>query len=154
MAGGIEKEVLKQLRLNHSQSLPLRYESIIAQIDANAKMNPFKEALVTSKGSKMSYSELIDAASRTASSIEAEGAKPGDHIGLLAEPGIEAIIGILGILYCRCGYVPLDPDFAPDRFTFMADDSGSNIILVSHGVHKIINGATAIVCFQEIAQHY
>lgn len=143
MTGELEKKALKDLHWNKpAKSLLRDHDSLMAQIIAQANSHPTKQALLTSDGDSMSYSELYDAAARTAANLEVEGARPGAHVGLLAKPGLHEIIGILGILLCRCGYVPLDPDFAPDRLAFMADDSGSSIVLASDGSEKVINNAS------------
>ena len=44
------------------------------------------------------------------------------------------IIGILGILKAGAAYVPLDPDYPPDRLEYMIEDSHEGLIITQRSV--------------------
>jgi non-ribosomal peptide synthetase component F len=50
-------------------------------------------------------------------------------IGLLLDPGPRAVVGILGVLKSGCGFVPIDPDYPPERIGFILDDCDIKTLL-------------------------
>jgi len=50
-------------------------------------------------------------------------------IGLMAQPSLEMVIGIWGILYAGGAYLPLDPEYPVERLNFMLNDSHVALIL-------------------------
>jgi acyl-coenzyme A synthetase/AMP-(fatty) acid ligase len=70
---------------------------------------------MTSDGASLTYSQLVDEAQHVAGSLHASGVASGDKACLLMKPGINAIKGMLVIVWVRCCYVFLDSDFAPER---------------------------------------
>ena len=50
-------------------------------------------------------------------------------VGLCAESGVEMVIAILAILRAGGTYLPLDPEYPPERLRFMAEDSDVRVIL-------------------------
>ncbi|UNI15779.1 hypothetical protein JDV02_002281 [Purpureocillium takamizusanense] len=81
----------------------------------------------------ISYRKLMEGADSVTSELLDAGAKPGDRIGLLALPGVEAVTGLLGTLMTGSCYAALDAEFAHDRLSFMLTDSGANPLLVGPG---------------------
>jgi non-ribosomal peptide synthetase component F len=102
----------------------------IAQIiPGQAVTCPSSVALLDSDGRSMTYSELVDAARKVAASIQTCGAKPGDVVGLLATPSVDLPVGMMGIVFSRCAFVAMDPDFPEERLRYMATDSGCALIV-------------------------
>ncbi|KAL8725318.1 MAG: hypothetical protein Q9166_007424 [cf. Caloplaca sp. 2 TL-2023] len=115
--------------------------SVMQKIIENAKTQPRAVAIQTSDNDTITYEDLVRRARKIAFALRREGAVPGQYIGLFSRPGIDAVAGMLGILLTRCGYVPMDPDFAANRLAFMASDSNCQIILFGQG---LANAATDI----------
>ncbi|KAA8652104.1 putative Nonribosomal peptide synthetase [Aspergillus tanneri] len=138
--GQSELDSLREQHWTISQTpISTKHYSLIEQILNIAKRQPTESALITSDGDTMTYGELIDASMSVSARLIAAGATPKSHISLLTWPGIQEIVAILGIIMCRCAYVPLDPDFAPDRISFIAEDSGSKIVMVGDGLSNLVN---------------
>lgn len=110
--------------------------SVLERIMKFAKVCPKAVAIRTTEGDMITYESLLDKARRIAFTLRQMGALSGHHIGLFSRPGVEAIAAMLGILLNRCGYVPMDPDFAIQRLIFMAADSNALIILVGQGLEE------------------
>ncbi|KAL8734411.1 MAG: hypothetical protein Q9181_003232, partial [Wetmoreana brouardii] len=108
--------------------------SVLQKIFDIAKTQPQAIAVQTSDNDTITYEDLVRRARRVAFALRREGAVPGQYIGLFSRPGIDAVAGMLGILLTRCGYVPMDPDFAASRLAFMASDSNCQIILFGQGL--------------------
>ena len=111
--------------------------SILERIFEYAKTDPQAIALRTSEDEIITYDSLVQRARRMAFALRRRGATPGQFIGLFSYPGIEAIVGMIGIILTRCGYVAMDPDFAVDRIAYMASDSKAQIILVGQALEEV-----------------
>ena len=111
--------------------------SVLQKIFEMERAQPNAVAIKTSDNAVVTYQSLIDSARKIGFTLRRMGAVPGRCIGLFVQPGVEEIAGILGILLNRCGYVPMDPEFATDRLAFMAADSGAELILVGRGLEGV-----------------
>ncbi|PHH63847.1 hypothetical protein CDD81_5404 [Ophiocordyceps australis] len=99
-------------------------------LDVIASQQPLAVAINTSDGDAMSYQELMQNASSLAAALLDAGLVPGQCIGVVALPGVEAIVAVLGILMLGACYVALDVDFAEDRLAFMVKDSRAAALVV------------------------
>lgn len=111
--------------------------SVLEKIFENAKAHPNAVAIRTSEDDTITYEDLVRRSRRIAFALRRRGATPGQYIGIFSRPGIDAISGMVGILLIRCGYVPMDPDFAADRLAFMASDCKAQIILFGRGLEEV-----------------
>lgn len=111
--------------------------SVIDKVTEVARMAPGATAIEDSEGRSLSYEGLIGQAQKIAARVQQSGASPGDFVGILSRPGIESISAMLGTLIAGCGYIPMDPEFAIDRLTFMASDTSAKAILVGEGLDKV-----------------
>lgn len=57
----------------------------------------------------MTYRELRERAGGVASWLREHQVQPGDRVVLLMKKGWEQAVAVLGVLGCRCAYVPVDP---------------------------------------------
>ena len=110
--------------------------TVTGKIFEQAKMNPHAIAIEDSEGHNLSYIDLMGQAQRIAASLQHSGASPGDIIGVLARPGLDAISAMLGTLIAGCGYLPMDPLFAAERLIFMASDAETHVLLVDEGLEE------------------
>lgn len=78
---------------------------------------------------KVAYGELNARANQLAHYLKEKGVNRNSVVGLLMEPSIEMITGILGILKAGGAYLPVDPGYPKGRIAGMLDDSGASIIL-------------------------
>ncbi|KAL8857831.1 MAG: hypothetical protein Q9178_005587 [Gyalolechia marmorata] len=108
--------------------------SVLQKIFDIGKTQPHAVAVQTSDGGIVTYEKLVRRARKIAFVLRRQGAVPGQFIGLFSRPGIDAVAGMLGILLVRCGYVPMDPDFAANRLAFMVSDSNCQIVLFGQGL--------------------
>ncbi|RAK74480.1 lovastatin nonaketide synthase [Aspergillus fijiensis CBS 313.89] len=95
-----------------------------------AETQPSAIAITTSAGEAITYQDLVASARRVAFSLQNWGIGPGQVVGILASPGIELVTAMLGALFNRCGYVPLDPTMAVGRLAYIVGDSGMQLLLV------------------------
>jgi len=92
-------------------------ESVLSKITSLANDRPEATAIATSNGLSISYEDLLHGAGKIAFSLRDSGVGPGRLVGILAQPGIEMVAAMIGVVQLRCGYVPLDPKFAITYYT-------------------------------------
>lgn len=114
--------------------------SISSRILERAQAHPDGIAIRTSEGDVVTYGELATRARRVAFSLQAAGVSPGQFIGVLTHPGIDTVTAMLGILFNRCGYIPMDPTMPLDRLAFIAADSGINVVLFDPASTELATG--------------
>jgi amino acid adenylation domain-containing protein/non-ribosomal peptide synthase protein (TIGR01720 family) len=78
-------------------------------------------------GATITYRELVDRAGRIAAWLTDHGAGSGTLVGVGVERGLDTIAALLGVLRSGAAYVPLDPDYPPERLTLMIDDAGLRV---------------------------
>ncbi|QIW97245.1 hypothetical protein AMS68_002763 [Peltaster fructicola] len=103
---------------------------IAQRIRQMALFLPDQDACLTSDGKRITYTQLVHDAERIAAQLVKKGVQARSHVGLYTSPGIQEIVGMVAILFCRSAYVALDPKFAAERLAYMASDSGAAIVLV------------------------
>ncbi|HLP48277.1 MAG TPA: amino acid adenylation domain-containing protein, partial [Candidatus Kapabacteria bacterium] len=82
----------------------------------------------------ITYDQLNQKVLQTAAIFNQKNISPGSLIGLMAERSLEMIIGMLGILYAGCGYVPLNPKAPASRADYMLSECGANLLLITHSL--------------------
>ncbi|WP_433273172.1 Pls/PosA family non-ribosomal peptide synthetase [Pseudonocardia xinjiangensis] len=88
----------------------------------------------------LTFTELDERANRLARYLLANGARPGDRIGLLFDQAVHSYIGMLAVLKINAAYVPLDVAFPPDRIAYILSDAGVRMVLsLSHVRDRVEN---------------
>lgn len=75
------------------------------------------------------YRQLNDRAGQIADRLRQAGAQPESLVGICMERSLELVAGILGILKTAAAYLPLDPDYPPDRLGLMLADAKPLLVL-------------------------
>jgi amino acid adenylation domain-containing protein/non-ribosomal peptide synthase protein (TIGR01720 family) len=90
------------------------------------------------EGEQLTYAELDRRARRLAHVLRGHGVGPDVVVGVCLQRSLEMVVALMGILQAGGAYLPLDPDYPPDRVRFMAQDAGVRLVLSA--------GALAIQC--------
>lgn len=128
------------------QSIPSRFEQQVAR-------GPDRLA-VRARGHTLTYTELNRTANRVARAIlEQRGHRP-EPIALFLDQGAAPIIAILGVLKAGKFYVPLDPQYPPDRVAYMLRDSEATLILTQRKhlplARELARGAIGLLDMDEL----
>ncbi len=75
------------------------------------------------------YAELNEVSNRLARRLIAKGLGPGRIAAILVERTPAMIVGLLGILKTGAAYLPLDPEYPPDRIRYILEKSGARLLL-------------------------
>lgn len=123
--------------------------TIVDHFLEQVRKTPDNTALVF-KDTRFSYRELNERANQIGHFLQKKGVRPDDIVGIMAEPSIEMISGILGILKSGAAYMPIDSAFPDQRIAYMLEDSGTRIILThSHLFEKCVGFSGDIVDFED-----
>ncbi|HEX4494362.1 MAG TPA: non-ribosomal peptide synthase/polyketide synthase [Thermoanaerobaculia bacterium] len=102
---------------------------------------------VTFEGESLTYGELNGRANRLAHHLRRLGVGPEARVGLCVDRSFEMIEGVLGILKAGGAYVPLDPRYPAARLSFIAGDSGLDVLVTTEPLRELVEGAVGtIVC--------
>ncbi|MEN9864766.1 MAG: hypothetical protein RL748_356, partial [Pseudomonadota bacterium] len=78
----------------------------------------------------LSYAELNRQANRLAHHLIGLGVGPDQIVALCASRGVNMLVALLAIWKSGAAYVPLDPNYPPERLAYMLADSGA-VLLIS-----------------------
>src|SRR5262249_44962307 len=101
----------------------------LPQLFAAQAANTPEAAAVVFEDQRLSYAALDARANQLAHHLRGLGAGPETVVGLCVERSLEMLIGLLGILKAGAAYLPLDPDYPPERLAFMLADAGTPVLL-------------------------
>ncbi|MGK7926524.1 MAG: amino acid adenylation domain-containing protein [Spirulina sp.] len=82
----------------------------------------------------LTYEQLNRRANQLARSLRQRGVDSEILVGLCVERSLEMLVGLLGILKAGGGYVPLDPNYPPERLGYMLEDSGITVLLTQRSL--------------------
>jgi amino acid adenylation domain-containing protein len=97
--------------------------------DAQAARTPEAVAVVAG-GAHLSYRHLGRSAAALAGRLAALGVAPDRPVAICAERSPEMLVAVLAVLGAGGFYVPLDPDYPPERLALMIEDSGAEVLLI------------------------
>ncbi|HSK74541.1 MAG TPA: non-ribosomal peptide synthetase, partial [Pyrinomonadaceae bacterium] len=94
------------------------------------------------------YGNLNAKANQLAHFLKKRGVRPETIIGVYVERSLEMIIGILGVLKAGGAYLPLDPNYPPDRLEHMTSDAGVRILITQENLKSKTSDFTSqeVVC--------
>jgi amino acid adenylation domain-containing protein len=105
----------------------IRRQDIERRVDdlvwAQAARTPDAIAVECGEAS-LTYAELVRQADRMATALAAAGVSRDTLVGIHLERAPELLVALLAVMRAGATYVPLDPDFPPDRLQHMVADSG------------------------------
>ncbi|MCF4970737.1 non-ribosomal peptide synthetase, partial [Nostoc sp. CMAA1605] len=122
-------ELLQLQRWNQTQTDYPQDKTLVDLFEQQVEKNPDHTAVVFAAQS-LTYQQLNQKANQLAHYlIQNYQIQPDTLIGISVERSLEMIIGLLGILKAGAAYVPIDPNYPPERIQFMLEDSGISILL-------------------------
>ena len=111
---------------------------------SQAARAPDRLALIFGR-TTLTYGELDHAANRLSRHISARGSVAGGLIGVFLERGVEMITALHAILRTGAAYVPIDPEYPPDRIALMVEDSRLTLVLTRSELKSALPEGTALV---------
>ncbi|MBZ5490384.1 MAG: amino acid adenylation domain-containing protein [Acidobacteriia bacterium] len=85
---------------------------------------------------QLRYHELNARANQLAWRLKELGVGPETRVGVMVERSLEMVIGLLGVLKAGAAYVPLDPDYPPERLSYMFESSQVKVLLTQQRLRQ------------------
>ncbi|MDR3202531.1 MAG: amino acid adenylation domain-containing protein, partial [Bifidobacteriaceae bacterium] len=104
--------------------------TLVAMMEDLAEADPEATALVW-RGQPVSRAEVQRRAARVAARLRAAGIRPNQLVAVIADRRLELVIGLIGVLKSGGAFVPIDPDYPPERIARMLADSAPRAVLTA-----------------------
>ncbi len=116
--------------------------------EAQAALNPQRIAVVCGNQC-VTYGELDHQADTVAALLRQHGVRPGDRVALFLPRSPDVYVAFLGVLKAGAAYVPLDPEYPPDRVNFILEDSQAKALITTRDLDAGTPGGKQIRLFAE-----
>ncbi|WEK28410.1 MAG: amino acid adenylation domain-containing protein [Candidatus Pseudomonas phytovorans] len=140
---GSEHAALEQW---HATQMPVADAGLIQQrIQAQAKARPAAVAALHN-GQALTYGELERRAELLAQHLAGLGVRPERRVALIAQRGLDTLVGLLAVLKAGAAYVPIDPAHPRERLAYLLEDSAPDVLLTlsrlterlpAHGLRQV-----------------
>lgn len=108
-----------------------------------AARRPGHPAVVTASRT-ITYESLAGRADRLAGMLRESGVRPGDLVAVATPQGWEQIASVLGALTAGAAYVPVDPDWPPDRLRYVLQDTDAAAVLATTALRDTLASLTSV----------
>jgi amino acid adenylation domain-containing protein len=105
--------------------------------EQQAKRTPDAIAVIGDQG-KLSYAQLDSAADVIAHRLIAAGVAGESVVAVLAERSAELVTALVGVVKTGAAFLPLDPEYPPERLAYMLADSGAATVLVQRHISDLL----------------
>lgn len=130
-------------RFNNVSSAAGHEDLVQVRFEAFAASQPDAVALVFGD-QVLSYAELNRSANRLAHRLSQLQVAPEQRVAICLERGIDRVVGLLAVLKAGGGYVPLDPDYPPERLRYMLQDSQPRLLLTRRELAERVPAELAV----------
>ncbi|MDJ1640423.1 non-ribosomal peptide synthetase [Streptomyces pakalii] len=113
---------------------------------AQAARTPGRTALI-SGADEISYAELDARSARLARLLAERGARPGVLIGVSLPRNADLLVTLLAVGRTGAAYLPVDPDFPPDRIRMLLADAAPALLVTDRATARSLGAdpATALL---------
>ena len=96
---------------------------------------------------ELSYRELNVRANKLARHLRRLGVGPEVLVGIFTDRSLEMLVGLFAILKAGGTYLPLDPEYPPERIGFMIENSQARVVLTQSALlHRLPDTAALTIC--------
>jgi amino acid adenylation domain-containing protein len=123
---------------NDTRTATPKVKSVIELFNEQVASGFQKPALSFQK-EKITYGELNRRANAVANYLVKLNPDKRHPIGLLVEPSIDMIVGIIGVLKSGLAYLPLDAQYPKKRLDFILEDSSVSVVLSQQHLSSLLS---------------
>ena len=117
------------LEWNNTALSPWPEQCVHQLFAAQVERTPNATAVVFND-EQLSYRELNARANQLGHELQKLGVGPDSIVAICLERSLAMVVSVLGILKAGAAYLPLDPEYPPERLRFMLQDAGASVVLV------------------------
>ncbi|HDS1733729.1 non-ribosomal peptide synthetase [Pseudomonas sp. BP8] len=116
-----------------------RGQTVHGLIEAQVARTP--DALAAAAGDQhLTYAALNQQANALAQHLIGLGVRCEDRVAVVAQRGLETLVGLLAVLKAGAAYVPVDPAHPDERLRYLIDDSAPRVVLSQHALCERLKG--------------
>ncbi|MGW9069619.1 non-ribosomal peptide synthetase [Streptomyces yangpuensis] len=123
-----EEERRAFLEVRPRQRTDEGFRTLVDAFEAQAGRTPAAVA-VTCGTSALSYGELNARANRLARLLVRHGCGPERLVALCLPPSVDLVVALLAVLKSGAAYLPVDPEYPPDRIDSLLADAEPSLLL-------------------------
>ncbi|GMQ63594.1 amino acid adenylation domain-containing protein [Vallitalea maricola] len=151
------KELLRVELFNSKEAVYEQTKTIHEIFEKQVKLTPHNIA-ISCNDNRVTYEELNSKANKVANKLRLLGIGPDSIVGIMANPSIEIIIGMLGIIKAGGAYLPIDVETPRERIMDILEDADVKLLLVNNDnidysyqvdkicvIEEIINDKTLLI---------
>ncbi|WP_327072450.1 amino acid adenylation domain-containing protein [Kitasatospora purpeofusca] len=98
----------------------------------------------------LDYAELDRRSDRLAARLRGRGVGRDVLVGVCTERSVDLVVALLAVLKSGGAFVPIDPEFPPERIAYMLADSGLPVLLTQRPVAERLPATAAeLLCLDE-----
>lgn len=124
--------------ISESIPVPVTATSFHGLFEDQAARTPGARAVAAHDG-QFTYAELNCRSNQLAHYLQSLGIRPEMRVGIALPRSAEMIVAALAVLKAGGAYVPIDPAYPPQRFKYLAEDSGVSVLLTHRAVPEGLN---------------
>ncbi|HEX3046833.1 MAG TPA: amino acid adenylation domain-containing protein [Bacillota bacterium] len=121
-----KREIL--INFNQTDACFPKEKTLLQLFEEQALKTPDHPALIFGD-QRLTYQEFQQRVNRWAGYLKASGVKEESVVAILAERSLEMITGIFSILWAGGAYLPVDPNYPPERVRYLLEDSGAEVLV-------------------------
>lgn len=106
---------------------------------------------VTCAGHELDYAGLAARADRIAGALNARGVGPGSVVGVLLPRCLDLPVAMLAVLRSGAAFLPLDPEYPPERLRFLAEDARPAVIVTTAALTDRLPAGAPLLLLEEAA---
>jgi len=113
---------------NDTEALYPTGKTISRLIEDQVEKTPHNIA-ITFKEKHLTYEPLNETSNRLARVLRKSGVVPESIVGIMMEPGLDMVVGLIAILKAGGVYLPIDAHLPLERVLYMLEDSDAKFLL-------------------------
>ncbi len=126
----LSQDEREQLLVGFNQTdRPFSSDATIHRLFAEqARRTPDRPAVVDGADS-LTYRQLDEQSNRLARVLIKRGVRADTLVAVMTRPALPMFAAVLAVLKAGAAYVPIDPNYPPDRVRYILEDSGAKLLL-------------------------
>lgn len=127
--------------------------SLITEVFSAQAIDYFDRPAIEYDNQQLTYGELDHRTNQLARFLRDQyGVKKEDRIGLFLNPSVNYPLAMLSVLKSSAAFVPLDPNYPPDRLVYMIEDANLSVIMTVSELADSLPSTTSSILLMDTHQ--